>query len=162
MCAIKVAYGGDSSQPVMFTQSEMSSMSVTLQRSSLMCKWKHLEVFLFSLRHCICFPSSGMWFFFHINTDFCIFRPLRNDPCNSRRSEFFFWGGWGCLVGYCMIEIMQMDLSYYLNKLRKDWFLKHGRKWNYPGRAARVRGAICRTVKCSNDSKSQTRAELAL
>ncbi len=35
-------------------------------------------------------------------------------------------GGGGCLVGYCiMIEITQMALSYYQNKLLKDCFLKH-------------------------------------
>ncbi len=34
----------------------------------------------------------------------------------------------GGLDGYCMmIEIAQMALCYYLNKLRKDCFLKHGR-----------------------------------
>ncbi len=50
------------------------------------------------------------------------------------------------LVGYCMmIEIAQMTLSYYLNKLRKDCFLKHGR--NDPESAARAHGAIYRTVE---------------
>ncbi len=61
----------------------------------------------------------------------------------------FFWGGGGGggLVGYCMMfKIAQMALSYYLNKLRKNCFLKHhGRK--YPESAARARGAICRTFK---------------
>ncbi len=51
-------------------------------------------------------------------------------------------------VGHCMmIEIAQMALSYYLNKLRKDCFLKHHGR-NDPESAARARGAICRTVKC--------------
>ncbi len=55
-----------------------------------------------------------------------IFRPLRDDPCDSRRSEFFFFWRGGCLVGYCMmIEIAQMALSYYQNKLQKYFFLKH-------------------------------------
>ncbi len=50
------------------------------------------------------------------------------------------------MVGYCMmIEIAQMALSYYLNKLRKDCFLKHHGR-NDPESAARARGAICRTV----------------
>ncbi len=42
---------------------------------------------------------SGMWFF-RINTDFCIFRPLRYDPCDSRRSKVFcFWvEGGRCLL----------------------------------------------------------------
>ncbi len=55
----------------------------------------------------------------------------------------FFEEGGGCLVGYCMmIEIVQMALSYYLNKLRKDCFLKHHGR-NDPESAARARGAIC-------------------
>ncbi len=54
----------------------------------------------------------------------------------------FFFGGGGCM----MIEIAQMALSYYLNKLRKDCFLKHHGR-NDPESAARARGAICRTVK---------------
>ncbi len=37
-----------------------------------------------------CLQKSGMWFFC-INTDFCIFRPLRDDPCDSCRSGFFFF-----------------------------------------------------------------------
>ncbi len=50
------------------------------------------------------------------------------------------------LVGYCMmIEIAQMTLSYYLNKLRKYCFLKHGR--NDPESAAQAHSAICRTVE---------------
>ncbi len=67
------------------------------------------------------------------------------------------------LVGYCMMfEIAQMALSYYLNKLRKDYFLKHHGR-NDPESAARARGAICRTVtKRSNDSKRQTRVDSAL
>ncbi len=45
-----------------------------------------------------------------------------------------------------MIGIVQMASTYYLNKLRKDCFLKrHG--WKDPKSAARARGAICRTVK---------------
>ncbi len=42
---------------------------------------------------------------------------IRVDP-----SFFFFGGGGGGGgVGYCMmIEIVQMALSYYLNKLRKE------------------------------------------
>ncbi len=45
-----------------------------------------------------------------IFTDFRIFRPLRDDPCDSRRSKlFFFFEGGGGMVGYCMmIEIAQM------------------------------------------------------
>ncbi len=63
--------------------------------------------------------------------DFRIFRPLRG----------------GCLVGYCiMIEIVQIALSYYLNKLLKDCFLKH-HGLNDLESAARARGTICRTVK---------------
>ncbi len=58
----------------------------------------------------------------------------------------FFKRGGGGLVGYCMmIEITQMALSYYLNKLRKDCFLKHGR--NGPESTARAHSAICRTDK---------------
>ncbi len=54
---------------------------------------------------------------------------------------FFFWRG-----GYCMmIEITQMALSYYLNKLRKDFLKHHGR--NDPESVARAHGAIRRTVK---------------
>ncbi len=50
------------------------------------------------------------------------------------------------LVGYCMmIEIAQMTLRYYLNKLRTDGFLKHGR--NDPESAARAHGSIYRTVE---------------
>ncbi len=66
---------------------------------------------------------------------------IRVDP------SFFFWERVGGGVdGYCMmIKIAQMALSYNLNKLRKDCFLKHGR--NDPESAARARGAICRTVK---------------
>ncbi len=45
-----------------------------------------------------------------------------------------------------MIEIAQMALSYYLNKLRKDRFRKHHGR-NGPESAARARSAICRTVK---------------
>ncbi len=52
-----------------------------------------------------------------MNTDFRIFRPLRDDPCDSRRSKRFFWGGG--LVGYCMMfEIAQMALSYGLGRCR--------------------------------------------
>ncbi len=58
----------------------------------------------------------------------------------------FFEGGGG-LVGYSMmIEIAQMALSYYLNKLRKDCFLKHHGR-NDPESAARARGTTCRTVQ---------------
>ncbi len=40
---------------------------------------------------------------------------IRVDP------SFFFFEGGGGMVGYCMmIEIAQMALSCYLNKLRKD------------------------------------------
>ncbi len=57
---------------------------------------------------------------------------IRVDP-----SFFFFLRG----GGYCMmIEIAQMALSYYLNKLRKDCFLKHHGR-NDPESAARARGA---------------------
>ncbi len=45
-----------------------------------------------------------------------------------------------------MIEIAQMALSYYLNKLRKYCFLKH-HGWTGPESAARARSVICRTVK---------------
>ncbi len=45
-----------------------------------------------------------------------------------------------------MIEIVQMALSYYLNKLQKDCFLKHQGRNGSEG-AARARSAICRTVK---------------
>ncbi len=44
-----------------------------------------------------------------------------------------------------MIEITQMALSYYLNKLRKDFLKHHGR--NDPESVARAHGAIRRTVK---------------
>ncbi len=77
------------------------------------------------------------------DTDFRIFRPLRDNQCDLRRSElvFFFKGG---LVGYCMmIEITRMALSYYINKLWKDCFLKHHGRTG-PESAARGRGAICR------------------
>ncbi len=92
-----------------------------------------------------------MWFF-HIKIlkfQISVFSDLlRDDPCDSRRSDFFFFfweGGW--LVGYCMmIKITQMALSYYLNKLRKDCFLKQN-GLNDPESAARARGAICRTFK---------------
>ncbi len=47
---------------------------------------------------------------------------------------FFLLRGGGCSVGYCiMIEIAQIALSYYLNKLLKDCFLKHHGR-NYPER----------------------------
>ncbi len=47
-----------------------------------------------------------------------------------------------------MIEIAQMALSYYLNKLLKDCFLKHhGRNDPERERCTNNRGAICRTVK---------------
>ncbi len=62
-------------------------------------------------------------------------------------SFFVFFGGGGGGFGYCMmIKIVQMALSYYLNKLRKYCFLKQNRR-NDPESAARPRGAICRTVK---------------
>ncbi len=51
-------------------------------------------------------------------------------------------GGYYCM----MFEIAQMALSYYLNKLRKDCFLKHHGR-NDPESAARAHGAICRTVE---------------
>ncbi len=44
-----------------------------------------------------------------------------------------------------MTEIAQMALSYYLNKLRKDFLKHHG--WNDPESAARGDGTIRRTVK---------------
>ncbi len=61
----------------------------------------------------------------HINTEFCISRPPRDDPCDSLRSVlllllllFFGGGGGGGGGDYCMmIEIAQMALSYYLSKL---------------------------------------------
>ncbi len=62
-------------------------------------------------------------------------------------SLFFEEEEGGGLISYCMmIEITQMALSYYLNKLRKDCFLKHHGQ-NDPEGAARACGAICRTVK---------------
>ncbi len=48
--------------------------------------------------------------------------------------------------GYCMIEIAQMALSYYLNKQQKDCLLRHHGQ-NDPESPARARSAICRTVK---------------
>ncbi len=62
-----------------------------------------------------------------------------------RIDPIFFLGG-GLVGNSMMIEIAQMALSYYLNKLRKDCFLKH-HGLNDPESAARARGAICRTVK---------------
>ncbi len=56
---------------------------------------------------------------------------------------FFLWGGGGGGGGF---EIMQMALSYYLNKLRKDCFLKHHGRIGLES-AARACGAICRTFK---------------
>ncbi len=54
-----------------------------------------------------------------------------------------------------MIQIAQMALSYYLNKLQKDCLLKHN-GWYGSESAARARGATCRTVKSAqNDSKRQ-------
>ncbi len=49
--------------------------------------------------------------------------------------------------GYCMmIEIAQMALSYYLNKLRKDCFLKyHG--LNDPESVVRARGTSSGQLK---------------
>ncbi len=52
--------------------------------------------------------------------DFRIFRPLRDDTSDLRRSELFLGFFWcvGGVVGCCMmIEIAQMALSNYLNKL---------------------------------------------
>ncbi len=71
----------------------------------------------------------------------------RVDP-NFYFMFFYFLRGGGGLFGYCMmIEIAQMALSYYLNKLmQKDCFLNH-HGGNDPESAARARGAICRTVK---------------
>ncbi len=63
---------------------------------------------------------------------------IRLDPC-----FFFFWGGGG--GDYCMIEIAQMVLSYYLSK-GKDCFRKHHGR-NNPESAARARGVICRSVQ---------------
>ncbi len=45
--------------------------------------------------------TTGVWIFC-INTDFCIFWPLRDNPCDSRRSDFSFlsvtaWGFKSCL-----------------------------------------------------------------
>ncbi len=51
------------------------------------------------------------------------------------------------MLGDCMmIEIAQMALSYYLNKLRKNCFLKHHGR-NDPESAVRACDATCRTVK---------------
>ncbi len=47
--------------------------------------------------------------------DFRIFRPLRDDTSDLRRSELFLGGVVGCCM---MIEIAQMALSNYLNKLK--------------------------------------------
>ncbi len=98
---------------------------------------------------------------------FPYFQPLRDDPCDSCGSKlffffFFFVGGvvGGGLVGYCMmIEIAQMTLSYYLNKLRKDCFLKHGR--NDP-ESERCTSSRRHLQDSSNDSKRQTRVDSAL
>ncbi len=80
--------------------------------------------------------------------DICkVFFLLKCDPGTQNLGMWFFGGGGLGLVDYCMIiEIMQMALSHYLNKLRKDCFLKHHGR-NGPESAARARGAICRTVK---------------
>ncbi len=56
--------------------------------------------------------------------DFRVFHPLRDDPCDSRRSELFDLCLGGGRVGCCtMIEIARMALSYCLKKLRKIVFL---------------------------------------
>ncbi len=104
-----------------------------------------------------------------IFTDFRIFQPLRDDPCDSCGSKLFFFfffflwvGWWGVvwLVGYCMmIEITQMTLSYNLNKLRKDCFLKHGR--NDP-ESERCTSSRRHLQDSSNDSKHQTPVDSAL
>ncbi len=98
------------------------------------------------------------WLLNWTDTDFRIFRPLRDGIRVDPRIFFFLGGG---LVGYCMIEIAQLALSYCLNKLLKVSFLKHKRRNDHES-AAWGRGTICRTVKRSNDSKHQTRTELAL
>ncbi len=55
-------------------------------------------------------------------------------------------------LSHCMmIEIAQMGLSHYLNKLRKDFLNHHGR--TRPESAARARGAICRTVQMIQSAK---------
>ncbi len=58
-----------------------------------------------------------------------------------------FFRGFGYSIRF---EIAQMALSYYLNKLLKDFlnhcFLNHHGRTG-PESAARARGAICRTVK---------------
>ncbi len=62
---------------------------------------------------------------------------------------FFFGGGGGGVGGgdySMMIEIAQMALSYYLNKLWKDCFLKHHGQ-NDLESAAQAHSAICRTVQ---------------
>ncbi len=60
----------------------------------------------------------------------------------------------GGLVGYCMmIEITQMALSNYLNKLWQHWFIKHHGR-NNPD--------LQDSLKRWNDSKHQTRAESVL
>ncbi len=59
--------------------------------------------------------------------------------------------------GYSMmIEIAQMALSYYLNKLRKDCFLKH-HAGNNPESSAQARAAICRTVQSIQMIQSASR-----
>ncbi len=58
---------------------------------------------------------------------------------------FVFFKGGG-LVHCMMFEIVQMALSYYLNKLRKDCFLKHHGR-NDHERAARARSASAGQLK---------------
>ncbi len=53
---------------------------------------------------------------------------------------------------------MQMTLSYYLNKLRKDCFLKHHGR-NGLESTARAHSIICRTVKTVQMIQSTKRFE---
>ncbi len=52
-----------------------------------------------------------------------------------------------------MIEIAQMAMSYYLDKLRKACFLKHG--GNGPENTARAHGASAGQLKAFKRFKAQ-------
>ncbi len=96
-------------------------------------------------------PQSWYWRW----RECCTFTPpIYNSAETRTRNLWIMRPNEGGLVGYCMmIEITQMALSNYLNKLRQHWFIKH-HGWNNPD--------LQDSLKRWNVSKHQTRAESVL
>ncbi len=102
-----------------------------------------LNIFMYSMNY----MNRGCDF---SDTDFRIFRPLKDNPCDLRRSGLVFFfkrGGGGGGVGWLLHDDWNHANGLeLLHKLWKDCFLKHHGRTG-PESAARARGAICRTVK---------------